>query len=32
MTKDIQDLMTLHEVGHAFWTSLDMLKKVSEKS
>ena len=27
MTKDIQDLMTLHEVGHAFWTSLDMLNE-----
>jgi len=25
MSKDIQDLMTLHEVGHAFWTTLDML-------
>ena len=32
MTKDIQDLMTLHEVGHAFWTSLDMLNKAKERN
>ena len=27
MSKDIQDLMTLHEVGHALFTSLDMLQE-----
>ena len=27
MSKDIQDLMTLHEVGHAFWTTVDMMQK-----
>jgi len=31
MSKDIQDLMTLHEVGHAFWTTLDMLKEAQSK-
>ncbi len=27
MTKDIIDLMTCHEIGHALWTPLDMLEK-----
>ena len=27
MSKDIQDLMTLHEVGHALFTSLDMMQE-----
>ena len=27
MSKDTQDLMTLHEVGHALFTSLDMLQE-----
>ena len=27
MSKDIQDLMTLHEVGHALFTTLDMLQE-----
>ena len=31
MPKTIQDLMTLHEVGHALWTSLDMLEKMKER-
>ena len=31
MPKTIQDLMTLHEVGHALWTSLDMLEKMRER-
>ena len=31
MPKTIQDLMTLHEVGHALWTSLDMLDKMRER-
>ena len=31
MPKTIQDLMTLHKVGHALWTSLDMLEKMRER-
>ena len=31
MSKDIQDLMTLHEVGHAFWTTLDMMRESNER-
>ena len=31
MPKTIQDLMMLHEVGHALWTSLDMLEKMRER-
>ncbi|SUZ58276.1 uncharacterized protein METZ01_LOCUS11130, partial [marine metagenome] len=31
MPKTIQDLMTLHEVGHALWTSLEMLEEASER-
>ena len=31
MSKDIQDLMTLHEVGHAFWTTVDMMRETSER-
>ena len=32
MSKDIQDLMTIHEVGHALWTPLEQLEKAqSEK-
>ena len=32
MSKDVQDLMTIHEVGHALWTPLEQLEKAqSEK-
>ena len=31
MTKDIQDLMTLHEVGHALWTSMDMIEEAVKR-
>jgi len=31
MSKNIQDLMTLHEVGHALWTQLEMKKKIKEQ-
>ena len=31
MPKNIQDLFTLHEVGHALWTPLEMMKKVKEE-
>jgi len=31
MPKTIQDLMTLHEVGHALWTSLEMLLEARER-
>ena len=31
MSKNIQDLMTLHEVGHALWTPLEMMDKVKEQ-
>ena len=32
MSKNIQDLMTLHEVGHALWTPLEMMDKVKEQN
>ena len=31
MPKNIQDLFTLHEVGHALWTPLEMMTKVKEQ-
>ena len=31
MPKMIQDLMTCHEVGHALWTSLEMLEEAAER-
>ena len=31
MSKDVQDLMTLHEVGHALWTPLEMMEKSKKK-
>ena len=31
MSKNVQDLFTLHEVGHALWTPLEMMKKVKEE-
>ena len=31
MSKNIQDLMTLHEVGHALWTPLEMMEKIKEQ-
>ena len=31
MSKNIQDLMTLHEVGHALWTPLEMMEQVKEE-
>ena len=31
MSKTVQDLFTLHEVGHALWTPLEMMKKVKEE-
>ena len=31
MSKNIQDLMTLHEVGHALWTPLDMLETAKKE-
>ena len=31
MSKNIQELMTLHEVGHALWTPLEMMDKVKEQ-
>ncbi len=31
MSKNIQDLMTLHEVGHALWTPLEMMTKIKEQ-
>ena len=32
MSKDIQDLMTCHEVGHALWTPLEQLEKAQEEN
>ena len=32
MSKDIQDLMTVHEVGHALWTPLEMLEKAQKEN
>ena len=31
MSKNIQDLMTLHEVGHALWTPLEQLEKAQKE-
>ena len=31
MSKNVQDLMTLHEVGHALWTPLDMLETAKKE-
>jgi len=31
MSKNIQDLFTLHEVGHALWTPLEMMDKIKEQ-
>jgi len=31
MSKNVQELMTLHEVGHALWTPLEMMKKVKDE-
>ena len=32
MSKDIQDLMTIHEVGHALWTPLEQLEKANKEN
>ena len=32
MSKDIQDLMTIHEVGHALWTPLEQLEKAHKEN
>ena len=32
MSKDVQDLMTVHEVGHALWTPLEMLEKARKEN
>ena len=32
MSKNIQDLMTLHEVGHALWTPLEQLEKARNEN
>ena len=32
MSKNIQDLMTLHEVGHDLWTPLEQLEKVRNEN
>ena len=32
MSKDIQDLMTVHEVGHALWTPVEMLDKANKEN
>jgi hypothetical protein len=32
MSKDVQDLMTVHEVGHALWTPLEMLEKARNEN
>ena len=32
MSKNIQDLMTLHEVGHHLWTPLEMMEQVKEEN
>ena len=32
MSKDVQDLMTVHEVGHALWTPLEMLEKAQKEN
>ena len=32
MSKDVQDLMTVHEVGHALWTPIEMLEKAKKEN
>ena len=32
MSNDVQELMTVHEVGHALWTPLEMLEKAREEN
>ena len=32
MNENVQDLFTLHEVGHAFWTPLDMLETAKREN
>ena len=32
MSNDIQELMTVHEVGHALWTPLEMLEKAQKEN
>ena len=32
MSKDVQDLMTVHEVGHALWTPLEQLEKAQKEN
>ena len=32
MSKDVQDLMTVHEVGHALWTPVEMLEKAQKEN
>ena len=31
ITKDEEELMVCHEIGHAIWTSMDMLEKAEER-
>jgi len=32
MSKDVQDLMTVHEVGHALWTPIEMLERAEKEN
>ena len=32
MSKDIQDLMTVHEIGHALWTPLELLERATKEN
>jgi len=32
MSKDVQELMTCHEVGHALWTPIEMLEKAQKEN
>ena len=32
MSKDIQELMTCHEVGHALWTPIEMLERAQKEN
>jgi len=32
MSKDVQDLMTVHEVGHALWTPVEMLERAQKEN
>ena len=32
MSKDIQDLMTVHEIGHALWTPLELLVRATKEN